>query len=350
MKIYQKRNSTIELLRIISMLMIVFHHFAIHGDFSFDESQFTIPRLWYNFINMGGRIGVDIFILISGYYLINNTEIKINFKRLLKFWMQVFFYSILITVVFKIFNIGDIGIKEILKSFLPITFCKWWFASAYFFLYIFHPYLNKLLRSLTKEEFKHLLIVMAICWSFIPTFLRSNHNGNQFIWLVCLYCFAAYINLYGFSVKYNQMTYILGWVMFSLVTYSCSTLIMLLGTKWNAFVPYIDMFYDKEQIPIVCISICIFMVFINMKPINSRIINCIASATFGVYLIHDNEFVQKFLWVEVFHNARYQQSIYLVPYSVIVSLLVFIFCTLIDLLRQNIFEPIFVKMLDRYIE
>ena len=40
------RLTSIELLRIVSMLMIVFHHFAVHGGFDWDGSKITVPRLW----------------------------------------------------------------------------------------------------------------------------------------------------------------------------------------------------------------------------------------------------------------------------------------------------------------
>ena len=83
------RNSSIELLRIISMIMIVFHHFAIHGGFTFGAS-ISITHFWYNLIIMGGKIGVDIFVIISGYYLISNDEIVFNTNRIIKFVGQVF--------------------------------------------------------------------------------------------------------------------------------------------------------------------------------------------------------------------------------------------------------------------
>lgn len=56
------RNSAIELLRIIAMLMIVFHHFGVHGGFVFKSGMISLPHLWYNFIIMGGKIGVNIFV------------------------------------------------------------------------------------------------------------------------------------------------------------------------------------------------------------------------------------------------------------------------------------------------
>lgn len=68
----EKRNSSIELLRIIAMVMIMFHHFAYYSGFEYNLSSISTPYLWYNFIIMGGKIGVNIFVLISGYFLIDD--------------------------------------------------------------------------------------------------------------------------------------------------------------------------------------------------------------------------------------------------------------------------------------
>lgn len=46
------RNTSIELLRIISMIMIMFHHFAYHGNFEWNFNEVTLPHLWYDFILM----------------------------------------------------------------------------------------------------------------------------------------------------------------------------------------------------------------------------------------------------------------------------------------------------------
>ena len=78
--------------------------------------------------------------------------------------------------------------------------------------------------------------------------------------------------------------------------------------------------------------------FNSLKIPHSKIINLLASATFGVYLIHDNNFVRPFLWHKVFMNASFQNSPYLIPYSIGVILLVYVVCTLIELTRSRIFK------------
>lgn len=71
-----------------------------------------------------------------------------------------------------------------------------------------------------------------------------------------------------------------------------------------------------------------------------RWINIAASATFGVYLIHDNNYMRHFLWIDFFNNANYQDSLLLIPYSIIVVIMVYVSCTAIELLRQYTIEKI----------
>lgn len=70
------RDSNLELLRIISMLLIVTHHYALHG-FNFLNLDLTSNKIVLNFLVSGGKIGVNIFILLSAYFLsTSNFNIK----------------------------------------------------------------------------------------------------------------------------------------------------------------------------------------------------------------------------------------------------------------------------------
>ena len=79
-------------------------------------------------------------------------------------------------------------------------------------------------------------------------------------------------------------------------------------------------------------------------------VNIIASATFGVYIIHDSAIIRPLLWHELFKNAQYQDSVFLIPYSIIVVAIVYVACTLIDILRQYTVEKPFMIIVNRYSE
>lgn len=66
-----QRQSNFELLRIFAMFLIVLHHFCVHGVFSlWNAANAAIhPFNTYTceFLSIGGKIGVDVFIFITGY-------------------------------------------------------------------------------------------------------------------------------------------------------------------------------------------------------------------------------------------------------------------------------------------
>ena len=215
--------------------MIAFHHFAVHGGFDWQSTGATIPHLWYNFILMGGKIGVDVFVLISGYFLINSNGSIFDFKRILKFWGQVVFYSVGIYIVSCAFGVSGFRIKPFIKAFFPITFSSWWFASTYFVLYIVHPFLNKLLHEIDQKLYQSLLVMLVILWSVIPTFTTSSYQGNSLLWFITLYAIAGYARLYGFNSKLTSKHYFVLWAIFSILTYASSVIFTFMGERWDIF-------------------------------------------------------------------------------------------------------------------
>lgn len=343
------RNSSIELLRIIAMIMIVFHHFAIHGGFAWESSSISLTRLWYNFIIMGGKIGVDVFVIISGYYLINNDSGNFKLNKLAKFAGQVCFYSVSLYLVFCSVGICEFELKYLVKALFPITFSQWWFASTYFVLYLLHPFLNKLLHALDQSLYQKFLLLLIVCWSVIPTFTTSSFQGNSLLWFMALYSISGYIRLYGLNSKFTTKHYFIFFIISLMLTYISSIVFTILGSKWVFFAGKVTYFYGQEKITTLFISLCLFMVFATKRINYNMGINAISSATFGVYLIHDNNYVRPFLWGSLFGNAQYQKSHLLIPYSIFVVAIVYIVCTMIELLRQKIIEKPFLTLINRYL-
>ena len=329
------------------MVMIMFHHFAFHGGFLWDSNTITLPECWYNLIIMGGKIGVDIFVLISGYFLINSKVSVFNLKRVLKFWGQVLFYSIAILIVFGCLGYATLNLKEIIKSFLPISLSSWWFASTYFVLYILHPFLNKLLKNLDKKMYQSLLVILILGWSILPTFTTFSYQSSSLTWFITLYAVAGYAKLYGFNNSFTAKHYFIFWLVFTVLTYSSSVVFAFLGTKYEVFFNHMTYFYGMERISVLLISLTLFLAFTKLSIKYNKFINIIASATFGVYLIHDSNIIRPFLWITVFKNAQYQNSLMLIPYSLGVVALVYLLCTLIDLLRQQIFEKPYLLLVNK---
>lgn len=342
------RNTSIELLRIISMIMIMFHHFAYHGNFEWNFNEVTLPHLWYDFILMGGKVGVDIFVLISGYFLIENTEKLFQPKKLLKFWGQVVFYSIMTYLLSVMLRLNAFEIKQLIKVCLPITYPGWWFASTYFMLYLIHPFLNKLLHGLSKTEYQYLILMMVLCWSIIPTTTTQLFESNSLLWFVTLYGIAGYVNLYGGNQKLQSKHYFSLYFMVLIITYTVSTTFLFLGTKKEEWSTHAIDFFEIERLPILLMAITLFMGFVTLKMNYHKWINMIASATFGVYLIHDSSYIRYYLWTNIFKINQYQDSTFLILYSILVVFILYVSCTMIDLIRKKLVEKPYMLFVNHY--
>ena len=342
------RNTSIELLRIISMIMIMFHHFAYHGNFEWNFNEVTLPHLWYDFILMGGKVGVDIFVLISGYFLIENTEKLFQPKKLLKFWGQVVFYSIMTYLLSVMLRLNAFEIKQLIKVCLPITYPGWWFASTYFMLYLIHPFLNKLLHGLSKTEYQYLILMMVLCWSIIPTATTQLFESNSLLWFVTLYGIAGYVNLYGGNQKLQSKHYFSLYFMVLIITYTVSTTFLFLGTKKEEWSTHAIDFFEIERLPILLMAITLFMGFVTLKMNYHKWINMIASATFGVYLIHDSSYIRYYVWTNIFKINQYQDSTFLILYSILVVFILYVSCTMIDLIRKKLVEKPYMLFVNHY--
>lgn len=326
------------------MLLIIAHHFSIHGGFEFSVSEISINKLWIQFIQLGGKIGVNIFVLISGYFLINAKKTKIN--KVLKLWIQIFMYSLGIFIIFVATG-GAFGVKEIIKNMFPITFSVWWFASTYFILYLMFPYLNRLIIQLDKDAYFKFIIITTICWVLIPTFTTKSYESNALIWFMYLYTISGYVKLHLNNIKISGRKSICIALVFVFITLLSTMIFDFVGLKIPVVGKHATYFYGMQQLPVVCISIFLFIGFLNLKIKYNKIINIIATATFGVYLIHDNSYVRNFLWKVLFRNADFANSIFLIPYSLLVIILVFLVCTFIELFRIHIVEKRYLNIVEK---
>lgn len=96
------RSSNLELYRIICMLMIVAHHFVVNsGLTSVDGPMVASPdsakTLFLSVLGMWGKIGINCFLMITGYFMCKS---QITIKKFLKLILWIYFYKIIIFAIF----------------------------------------------------------------------------------------------------------------------------------------------------------------------------------------------------------------------------------------------------------
>ena len=342
------RQSNFELLRMIAMVIIVAGHFGSHSGFDFPSDRITMNRLWIEFFEIGGNISVNVFVLLSGYFLIKSESSRT--KKLIQLWLQLFFYSLIIYFVFVIAGKDPLAFGEIIRRVLPVSFVQWWFASTYFVLALFSPYLNSLLKSFGRKQYLGLLALMCFCWSIMPTVTGQAFEGNFLLWFAFLYALGGYIRLYGLPASLSAGKLIALSLLCVILTYLTVVILDFLSLKHEYLRSKTFYFYEIRRIPLLVISVLLFCGFARLRIRSSRWINTLASAMFGVYLIHDHAYVRYYLWLDLFHNRDHGGDPLLILRFAGEVLLVMAGCTLIELARIHLLEKKYMPAVSRLAE
>ncbi|MBD9304796.1 MAG: hypothetical protein EGS63_08450 [Lachnospira sp.] len=330
------RDSRFEMLRIFSMILIIIGHYAYHG-FADKLAVLNLGTKLAVFIgSIGGQVGVNLFILITGYFLINNT---ISLKKIINIMIEVWFYSISIYLIMVILKLAEINLFNIVTTVLPIVFKEYWFATAYIILLIVVGFLNNYICSLEQEKYKKMLIIAFLIWSVIPTFLYGDMYENELIRFIIMFYVGGYIRKHNVQIKNCLLIIVMSF------SYACcivsSVFINILSEKYKIFSGKEFYLYGGNKVPVIFISISIFLLICKCKPYVNIYINKISSTIFAAYLIHDNPYIRSLLWPDIFNyvNSSLYKFIYM---GFIISASILLIAYVIEKIRQYIFN-IFIK-------
>jgi len=347
----KKRNSTIELLRIISLFLIILGHFDYHSRWDFDPSQFNVIESSVHTLWIGGKLGVNLFVLISSYFLIK-SEFKL--KSLVNTWLTSYFYALIIFIISILFKIIKFNVKDLIKIiFLTSSGYINWFVTAYIIMYLLSPFMNVILNNLSRRQFNKLIIILLIFFSLSKMVFNNpsiGTNGNDAVWLLVVYCCGSYIRIFENQISDElKNTYI--WLIFTV-----STLISIISVFLLDYISVLFKLHNEEYVYERFISgyslfqlisaICLFIIFLRMKSFYNSMVNKIASTTFAIYLIHDNLLISDWLWNSLVKGYRFEDTPLVLIYGVLIAGLIFIVCSIIDLVRQYIFNGLQKKIVE----
>ena len=261
----------IDIIRIFAFVFIVFLH-TLNRQFGVD--------VW-----MGGyaiiSIGVNLFIMISGYLLLDKTEEAIVFfkKRILN-----------ILPLFLVFNIiyiyfGKIPIMPVLKG-KTISASHFWYIYMILGLYLLTPWLQKVLKYAEKETL-FVVFLWFLC-NILNPYLRYFNLAEIPFSNFPLTGFIGYYILGYFVKKYDNKLKRTSFILI-IVIYVLGFLLSFLSTKYVLAVTgkRVSDFFDKNSLGtfIMTLSFFVFWCKFNFSK-RDRIIKIVADSTYFAFLVH----------------------------------------------------------------
>ena len=336
----RERESNLELLRIICMVFLVAHHFAVHGGLL--GLDFSLPKYVGLIFLPVGKICFIAFIAISMFFLVDGTN---KSERFLKCWLEVIFYSVSLTII-TWFMGGCIRFRDLVSSFFVMISNSHGFAASYLLFLLIYPFILKATKKTTKKQARYLLIV--VFWiQILSQIFRTWTGYTQPVFselTLFIFCYVLSLNLKRYPIKQLDNKWFDFFLVLLIYVYVYSINMVAYTGNLNEMSSFLcGITGDESSIFFIVGGYALFYFFKNLHIPNSKMINYIASCTFGVLLIHDHNFFRHLFWNDVVKTQIHFKSDKFVLWFVISVIGVYITCSTIDFLRQKILEENIVK-------
>ncbi len=269
--VQKERDSGLELLRILAIILI----FWMHGASSYSNNNISA---WLCIvIETVGNIGVSLFILISGYF-----SVKLKPVKMIQLEMMLLFYC-WIGLAFRFVwgEAQNYGGSQILSYVFPVIGRYSWYFTCYFALAFLSPFLNEFLEKIDKQTFRRLLITMLIIFSGITTFCFfdiTQDGGKGIVNMILLYFAGRYIRMHKDGVTYKRSKLVGVYVLITAVCIALNgALYVVTGTVQNRFARDNSLFTIAE-------AVCVFLIFKDIH-FRNRFINRVATHVPAIFIM-----------------------------------------------------------------
>lgn len=343
----QKRSSNFELYRIICMMLIVAHHCVVNSGLVSTEGPMvenpnSVNTLMLWTIGMWGKTGINCFLLITGYFMCTSN---ITLRKFLKLMLWIYIYNVFIFNIFLSFGYETLSLARIVKLLSPVWGFNVNFTSCFIGFWLTIPFWNILIKNMTKRQHEILLCLLLGMYTLLGSVPKFDVTMNYVTWFGVIYLISSYMRLYPHPIMSKKRLLML--LTISSILLSIGSMVFMsyfFGKGATFFVS------DSNKIFAVVVAISSFLWFKNMNISYSKLINTIGASTFGVLLIHANsDAMRQWLWKDTvdcvghYNLPPFQLVLYILSSVVII----FIVCTVIDIIRIKLVEKPFFRWYDK---
>ena len=343
----KRRESNVELLRVICMMLIVMHHCCIYGPWH--DTQLTSAGILIDCMSVGGKIGVDCYVLITGYY---QSKSRFKVRSLIRILAQVYFYALIIFVGYcLIIHVPSMNMT--VRSLFPWIMGLNWFVPPYLLLYCISPVINLAIRRLSPRALSGVVIVGFVILSAIPTVAQQSAFADSFIWFTYLYLCGAELRM--LKTQRDDVRISLGKAVLNhriLLSVICLLFVFGYGCVSHLHgvseIEYINVavVYAQSSVPILILALVLFVSILKWDMRYSPLVNIAGKCSFGVYLIHDNPLVRE-SWALLDPIADMARVRYIPAIVIVLCVTIFTICAAIDYMRIKAIETPFMNCLEK---
>lgn len=319
-----KRNSSVELFRIIATFLVLIVHF--NGWFVGMSAKFEGFTPFYvsqTLIESVSCICVNCFLIITGWY-----GLKIRWKHIFTIWSIIAFIYVTFYLAQAVYT-RTFSILTLLYNLIAIG-KESYYVQSYLMLLFLSPILNIFIQHYRRSIIHYVLVFWSI--EIILDYILDNKclgfgHGYELTHFILIYLLCQTARLYTKEIH----KILKGGNAWAIITIG----ILIIALEYVIGLPRAFAYTNPINILVA------FSLFIAFERVyfSSAIINRIAASTLAVYIAHCNPPLVGLLirWDNYALTNYPPPQYYLLIFSTI--LIVFIGCVCIDQIRILIFSP-----------
>lgn len=284
-------------------------------------------------IGSAGRIVCNTFVMIGAWFLVDS---EFRPERVINLWLEIFIYSVIITVICLEIGGEDANIVTLVQSFFPIFGRPVWFGAEYICLLLLTPWLNEMLSETRKKQTTKIVYLFGILIIGCATLFPIGHTTPAFselVWFCFLYLFVG-LYKHGQIVFFQKLEKYSFWCFMFCYLILCGMKVIADFTDFEP-VRYLYIYYrgHYEALLGFACSFFLFQTFKNLRIQYNRFVNWISRSMFSVYIIHQTPPFYKYLWNGVFQVNVAIKMGNIISYSLIVIAVIFAVSICFDNIR-----------------
>lgn len=336
----KSREANLDLLRIVSMLLIIFLHSIDHSGVLENAENCGIGiYFWVQLAYALCMVCMNIYVMLSGYFMVNS---KFRLHKLLTLWIEAVFYSFVLKLAFMLTGTEAFSLVSLASCFVPILTGRYWFLTIYVGMYLISPFINLLIRALNKKQHTllnlALFVIMSLWASVHPAIAGMNSGGGWGLaWFVVLYLVAAWLRLYHAPARRAWLHFLVFLGIASVMAFLRTVLMRGVSIPaGNILAAIVKNWYRYDSALVYIMTVCLFIGFLNIQIRSnwlSNVITAVAPLTLGVYLIHAHANVSPWSWAVLNLPAKMDSALFpLIQLTCVIG--IFVICIAIDAARK----------------
>lgn len=320
----ETRSSQFEFIRIIAMFMIVYHHLMVHGA---NNLGYHIPYIQSTtneigvFLNSFCIIGVNLFVLISGWF-----GIKHICKGIIKIVIDVILFGTLINIACTLYG-QPFSVNTWLQD---IHFKNYWFITAYLMLLLMAPIIEKSLENITFKTLTYWILLLSIVNLYFGFYLEMDKRfGYQYEHFIYLYYLARYLKI-SWEKKGTKWLEKWGGVLCIICTILLAAGFII--TKNQKVINTESLRYFGYNNPLIILSAIGMFTWLAHFKFSNKWINLIATGCFGTYILHESQIIENLR--NSFAHTFYVNHSYLG--LLIMAIILYASCLIVSIIGENL--------------